>query len=137
MAVSGTRHTPANTPAMPTSAYACGGATAPSPTAPVATATGVSKAPYADPSAAPMNSDGAYTPPTKPDWRHNVVAASFARTSSSRSVGGYGVRKPPPSAPSIELTLSKPWYVTSGKSRLATPKTNPPSGACQALGTRG
>ena len=47
---------------MPTSAYACGGATG----AP-ASANGTSAVPYADPNAAPMNRLGAYTPPTNPD----------------------------------------------------------------------
>ena len=104
MAVSGTRHMPARTPAMPTSAYACGGATG-TP----CSARGTSAAPYAEPNAAPMNSDGAYTPPTRPAWRHRLVARSFTTTSSSRSVGGYGTRNALPWAPSMLLTLSNPW----------------------------
>ena len=82
MAVSGTRHMPASTPAMPTSAYACGGATG----AP-ARARGTRAAPYADPNAAPMKRLGAYTPPTKPDCRHSAVAASLTSTSPESSEG--------------------------------------------------
>ena len=82
MAVRGTRQIPASTPAMPTSAYACGGATG----AP-ASASGTSAAPYAEPSAAPMKRLGAYTPPTSPDWRHSAVAASLTSTRPVSSEG--------------------------------------------------
>ena len=67
---------------MPTSAYACGGATG----AP-ASASGTSAAPYAEPSAAPMKRLGAYTPPTSPDWRHSAVAASLTSTRPVSSEG--------------------------------------------------
>ena len=46
------------------------------------------------------------------------------------------MRKGEPSAPSMELTLSKPWYVTSGNRAATTPNAKPPSGACHSRGTR-
>mmetsp|Transcript_9209 Transcript_9209/g.38714 ORF Transcript_9209/g.38714 Transcript_9209/m.38714 type:complete len:343 (-) Transcript_9209:354-1382(-) len=36
----------------------------------------------------------------------------------------------------MELTLSKPWYVTSGNRAATTPNAKPPSGACHSRGTR-
>ena len=46
------------------------------------------------------------------------------------------MRNGEPSAPSMELTLSKPWYVTSGNKVATTPNAAPPSGACHSRGTR-
>mmetsp|Transcript_6358 Transcript_6358/g.23981 ORF Transcript_6358/g.23981 Transcript_6358/m.23981 type:complete len:615 (+) Transcript_6358:2113-3957(+) len=114
---------------MPTSAYAWGGATG----AP-ASASGTSAAPYAEPSAAPMNSDGAYTPPTNPLCRQSAVAESFTNTSWNSNSGEYGVRYGDPDAPSMLFTLSKPWYVTSGNAVATHPNTKPPKGACHSRG---
>ena len=72
---------------MPTSAYACGGATG----TPFS-ARGTSAAPYAEPNAASHEQRRRVHAPTRPAWRGRLVARSFTTTSSSRSVGGYGTR---------------------------------------------
>lgn len=77
-AVIGARAEPANTAPMPISPYAPAGPTMPGNRCPATS-------PKAVPSIAPMNSDGANTPPEPPIAIVRLTAASFPTSSTSRN----------------------------------------------------
>mmetsp|Transcript_7945 Transcript_7945/g.26392 ORF Transcript_7945/g.26392 Transcript_7945/m.26392 type:complete len:558 (+) Transcript_7945:344-2017(+) len=112
MAVRGTRHTPARTAAIPASANplasAVNGRSAASPgsvpvLALIACSISRTLAPNAAPSAAPMKSDGAYIPPTRPLPRETDVASTLTRASSRRTSAGIGAGRS-----RMALTFSRP-----------------------------
>ncbi len=81
-AVIGARAAPANTAPMPTSAYAPAGA--------VRLGSAVcASCPNAEPSIAPMNRDGAKTPPEPPMAIVRLVATTFAASSSTTNPTTY------------------------------------------------
>ena len=129
MAVSGTRHMPARTPAMPTSAYGLRGRDGNALQRERHERRSVRRA-----------QRGAHEQRRRVHASHQTslatqtAARSFTTTSSSRSVGG---RDPERASLGAEhaVDVVEPLVGHPGKSKDARPNAKPPKGACNSLGT--